>query len=130
MLAAMDGSDARFGTHLPLGVADPGRIDQVVVDDDGVAELRLVPGPAWADDDHSRVLLREKLFNYLAYVTDGDLDRAHPDASAWKVVLRWPGRPNPATMALLQEAGGEAKAAGGALELRIVAPPDSSRSPG
>ena len=62
---------------------NPGTIDGISVGEDGVVELHVEQTAPWDGSDHLLLLTQEKLWNYLAYVADGDLAREYPEV-AWE----------------------------------------------
>jgi len=108
----------------PAGILNPGAIDDVRVGDDGVVEVVAVQTAPWDGSDHLLLLTQEKLFNYLTYVADGDLARAHPRARRWRIVVELRGEPDPRTAKLLERAAGQFRMLGGDLVTRVVAVED------
>ncbi len=64
----------------PRGILNPGTIDGISVGEDGVVELHVEQTAPWDGSDHLLLLTQEKLWNYLAYVADGDFAREYPEA--------------------------------------------------
>ncbi|HEV3227153.1 MAG TPA: DUF6572 domain-containing protein [Acidimicrobiales bacterium] len=108
-------------TDAPSGILHPGAIDDITVDDDGVA-LHVVQTCEWDGSDHLLLLLQEKLFNYLAYVADGELARNHPGQSPWRVEIDCLAAPDARTQTLLRRAADQFAALGGRLEVRLPTP--------
>jgi len=106
-------------TDVPTGILNPGVIDKVTVASDGVVELHVEQTAPWDGSDHLLLLTQEKLYNYLAYVADGDLARAHPEtAGTWRVVLDAWDEPDQRTAGLLRQAGEEFRRLGGTMLTR------------
>lgn len=103
----------------PTGILNPGVVDEITIDPDGVATLHLVQTCEWDGSDHLLLLLQEKLFNYLAYVADGELARVHPgQRSRWRVAVECRSEPDARTHDLLRAAAGQFESLGGRLEIR------------
>jgi hypothetical protein len=101
-------------TEPPSGILNPGTVDAITVDDDGVVELHVEQTAEWDGSDQLLLLTQEKLFNYLAFVVDGDLARLHPDVgSRWRVVLDVRDEPDQRTAELLRRAGEQFRQLGG-----------------
>ena len=110
----------------PDGILNPAAIDDVTIDS-GVVTLHVVQTSAWDESDQLLLLLQEKLFNYLAFVADGELARRHPvGRSGWRVRVDCWSEPDGRTKELLRVADGQFRALGGALEtaVRPPSPPD------
>jgi hypothetical protein len=102
----------------PTGILNPGVIDEITVDD-GVATMHIRQTCEWDGTEHLRLLLQEKLFNYLSYVADGELARAYPSQRArWQVVVDCRTEPDDRTRELLAAASGQFGSLGGRLEIR------------
>jgi hypothetical protein len=99
---------------------NPGTIDDVSVEPDGSVTLRLVQDWEWDESDHLLLLLQEKLFNYLAFVADGELARAHP-GQRWRVAVDCRTEPDQRTHELLRAAAEQFGALGGTLVVRLPA---------
>jgi hypothetical protein len=98
---------------------NPGAIDDVTVDSDGVITVHLIQTSDWDGSDHQLLLLQEKLFNYLAYVADGELARMHSgQPSRWRVALDCSSEPDVRTQELLRAAADQFTMLGGSLEVR------------
>ena len=111
----------------PTGILDPGAIDEISTDDEGVT-LHVVQTCAWDGSDHLLLLLQEKLFNYLTFVADGELARFYPGQhSRWGVVIDCSSEPDVRTRTLLQEAGRQFNSLGGTFDVRITPPPVVNR---
>jgi uncharacterized protein DUF6572 len=63
-------------TDEPAGILNPAAIDRVTVGEDGVVELHVEQTAPWDASDHLLLLTQEKLWNYMAYVADGNLERS------------------------------------------------------
>jgi len=114
-------------TSEPEGILNPGAIDEITIDDRGVA-LHVTQTAVWDGSDHLLLLFQEKLYNYLAFVADGELARRHPlGRSEWRVVVDCWSEPDARTQELLQQAAGQFRALGGALELDVRPPPPPDR---
>ena len=112
----------------PRGVLDPGAIDEVTVADDGAVTLHILQTCEWDGTDHLLLLLQEKLFNYLAFVADGELARGGSgQPHRWQVALDCTSEPDDRTRTLLREAAGQFERLGGRLEIRR--PPVEPRRP-
>ena len=108
-------------TEEPAGILNPGTIDHIAVAGDGFVELHVEQTAPWDGSDHLLLLTQEKLFNYLAYVADGELARAHPgSARGWRVVLDTVGEPDQRTAELLRRAGEEFRRLGGTFLTRRI----------
>ena len=98
---------------------NPGAIDDVTRDDDGYVTVHLQQTGEWDGSDHLLLLLQEKLFNYLAFIADGELARMHPgQASRWRVAVDCRSEPDPRTEELLRAAADQFTRLGGSLVLR------------
>jgi hypothetical protein len=75
---------------------NPGTIDGISVGEDGVVELHVEQTAPWDGSNHLLLLTQEKLWNYLAYVADGDLAREYPEV-AWEAPAMEAAREAPAT---------------------------------
>ena len=103
----------------PAGILNPAAIDKITVADDGAVELHVEQTAPWDGSDHLLLLTQEKLYNYLAYVADGDLARAHPHGvRKWRVVLDARDAPDQRTAELLRRAGEEFHRLGGTMLTR------------
>ena len=110
-------------TEEPEGILNPVAIDEITVDDRGLV-LRVVQTSAWDGSDHLLLLVQEKLYNYLAFVADGELARRHPrHRSEWRVVVDCWAEPDARTQRLFEQAAGQFRALGGALEVNVRPPP-------
>jgi len=110
---------------LTKGILNPGAIDDVSIDGDGIVTVHLVQGCAWDGSDHLLLLLQEKLFNYLAFIADGELARMHPgQPSRWRVAVDCESQPDARTQELLRTAAGQFAKLGGNLEVRLPTPED------
>jgi len=96
---------------------NPGAIDAITVGDDGVVELHVEQTAPWDGSDHLLLLTQEKLWNYLAYIADGELASEHRGAT-WRVTLHAREEPDRRTAELLRRADGEFRRLGGALVTR------------
>jgi Family of unknown function (DUF6572) len=106
-------------TEEPTGILNPAAIDAITTGDDGIVELHIEQTAPWDGTDHLLLLTQEKLWNYLAYVADGDLVSAHPHAvRGWQVVFEEHEEPDRRTVELLQRAGEQFRRLGGALVTR------------
>ena len=103
---------------------NPGAIDDITSDDDGVLTVRLVQTWEWDGSDHLLLLLQEKLYNYLAFIADGDLARAHPGLTRWRVAVDCQSEPDPRTHELLRAAADQFTKLGGSLVVRRPRPGD------
>ena len=56
----------------PEGILNPGAIDAITVDDDGYVTVHIEQTSEWDGSDHLLLLLQEKLYNYLAFIADGE----------------------------------------------------------
>jgi hypothetical protein len=112
-------SEPSENTH-PTGILNPGAIDAVTVGDDGVVELNVQQTAPWDGSDHLLLLTQEKLWNYLAYIADGELERVYPGATSWRVALLAREEPDRRTIELLRRADGEFRRLGGALVTRLT----------
>ena len=107
------------------GVLNPGAIDGVTAEADGSVTVHLVQNCEWDGSDHVLLLLQEKLFNYLAFVADGELARMHPgQLSRWRVAVDCRSQPDARTQELLRTAAGQFTTLGGNLEVRLPTPGD------
>ena len=103
---------------------NPGAIDDVTTDEDGVLTVRLVQTWEWDGSDHLLLLLQEKLYNYLSFVADGDLARAYPGQVRWRVAVECQSEPDPRSHDLLRAAADQCTRLGGSLVLRPPKPGD------
>lgn len=114
-------------TDRPAGILDPGAIDEITVDRERVL-LHAVQTCEWDGSDHLLLLLQEKLFNYLAYVADGELARCYPGQhSRWGVTIDCSSEPDTRTRTLLQEAARQFTSLGGTFDVRVTPPPSVDR---
>ena len=97
---------------------NPGAIDDVTIDDDGFVTVHLVQTWEWDGSEHLLLLLQEKLFNYLAFVADGELARLHPGRPRWRVAVDCCSEPDERTQVLLRQAAAQCTALGGSLVRR------------
>jgi hypothetical protein len=105
------------------GILNPGVIDEVTVDADGFVTLHVVQTCRWDASDHLLLLTQEKLYNYLAFVADGELARRHPDQpSRWRVAIDCSSEPDARTQQLLVRASAQFEALGGTLVTRVTRP--------
>jgi len=102
----------------PSGILNPGAIDAITVADDGTVELHVEQTAAWDGSEHLLLLTQEKLFNYLAFVADGELARRHPGMRRWRVVVDVRDDPDQRTAELLRRAGEEFRRLGGTVVMR------------
>jgi hypothetical protein len=110
----------------PTGILNPAAIDEVTTDPEGTVTLHVVQTCDWDGSDHLLLLLQEKLFNYLAFVADGELARAFPGQQPrWGVAIDCSAEPDARTLDLLHEAGRQFESLGGGLEVRL--PPGGRR---
>ena len=106
----------------PDGIRNPGAIDDITVDGDLVT-LHVTQICPWDGSDQLLLLLQEKLYNYLAFVADGELARRHPvRRSGWRVHVDCWSEPDARTDVLLRQADGQFRALGGALEVTVRPP--------
>jgi hypothetical protein len=98
---------------------NPGAIDEVTRDEDGFVTVHLIQTADWDGSDQQLLLLQEKLFNYLAFVADGELARMHSgQPSRWRVAVDCQSEPDPRTHELLRTAADQFTTLGGSLEVR------------
>ena len=98
---------------------NPGAIDEVTREDDGSVTVRLEQVAEWDGSDHQLLLLQEKLFNYLAFVADGELARMQSGQPArWRVAVECRSEPDDRTHELLREAAAQFTKLGGSLVIR------------
>lgn len=98
---------------------NPGAIDEVTTDVDGHLTVHLVQSGEWDGSDHLLLVLQEKLFNYLAFIADGELARMHPgQASRWRVAVDCQSEPDARTQELLRAAADQFTTLGGSLVVR------------
>jgi hypothetical protein len=110
----------------PSGILNPGAIDAVTADDDGFVTLHVEQTCEWDASDHLLLLVQEKLYNYLAFVADGELARRHPaHASRWRVAVDCWSEPDARTRELLDQAAGQFRGLGGSLAVVLRPPPSS-----
>jgi hypothetical protein len=111
----------------PTGILNPGAIDDITRDDDGTVTLHVVQTAEWDGSDHLLLLVQEKLFNYLAFVADGELARSYPgQLSRWGVRVECTAAPDVRTAELLRTAASQFEKLGGTLTI-VVTPPSPSR---
>jgi hypothetical protein len=101
---------------------NPGAIDEVTIDDDGFVTVHLVQTWEWDGSEHLLLLLQEKLFNYLAFVADGELARLHPGRSRWRVAVDCRSELDDRTQVLLHQAADQFRGLGGSLVIRRPSP--------
>jgi hypothetical protein len=81
--------------------------------------VHLIQSSEWDGSDQQLLLLQEKLFNYLAFVADGELARMHSgQPSRWRVAVDCQSEPDPRTHELLRTAADQFTTLGGSLEVR------------
>lgn len=106
----------------PDGILNPGAIDDISVDGELVT-LHVTQTCPWDGSDQLLLLLQEKLYNYLAFVADGELARRQPvHRSGWRVLVDCWSEPDTRTEGLLRQADGQFRALGGALEVTVKPP--------
>ena len=133
-------------TEEPAGILNPAAIDRITVGEDGVVELHVEQTAPWDASDHLLLLTQEKLWNYMAYVADGNLERsrnaatnsraareapatsrtrrsqersdARSRALKWRVVVDVLDEPDERTADLLRRAGEQFHRLGGTLLTR------------
>jgi hypothetical protein len=106
-------------TNEPTGILNPGTIDAIAVAEDGFVELHVEQTAEWDGSDQLLLLTQEKLYNYLAFVGDGELARAYPNAGRrWRVVLDLRAEPDQRTADLFRQAGDEFLRLGGTVVTR------------
>jgi hypothetical protein len=104
---------------------NPGAIDEVTLDEDGFVTVHLTQVSNWDGSDHQLLLLQEKLFNYLAFVADGELARMQSgQPSRWQVSVDCRSEPDARTHELLRTAAGQFAKLGGRLVIRPPSPED------
>ena len=103
---------------------NPGAIDEVTVEEDGSLTVHLEQTWEWDGSDHLLLLLQEKLYNYLAFVADGELARAYPGQLRWGVVIDCQSEPDPRTQELLRMAADQFTKLGGSFVVRRPTPGD------
>jgi len=102
----------------PSGILNPGAIDDITVAADGFVTLHVVQTCEWDGTDQLLLLLQEKLFNYLAYVADGELARRFPGQHPrWGVGVDCWSEPDARSRGLLREAGRQFESLGGRLDV-------------
>ncbi|MEY2404095.1 MAG: hypothetical protein QOD38_1646 [Acidimicrobiaceae bacterium] len=102
---------------------NPGAIDDVTTDDGGYVTVHLVQSWEWDGSDHLLLLLQEKLFNYLAFIADGELARMQSGQPArWRVAVNCRSAPDARTQELLRAAADEFTKLGGSLLVRQPSP--------
>ena len=111
----------------PEGILNPGAIDEITVDGEFVT-LHMAQTCPWDGTDQLLLLLQEKLYNYLAFVADGELARSHPrHASRWRVHVDCWSEPDARTRTLLQQASGQFATLGGTLAVLVTPPSPRDR---
>ena len=81
--------------------------------------LHVTQTSVWDGSDHLLLLFQEKLYNYLAFIADGELARLHPgQASRWRVAVDCRSDPDARTDELLRAAADQFRALGGSLVVR------------
>ena len=103
---------------------NPGAIDEVTSDDDGFVTVHLVQRWEWDGSDHLLLLLQEKLYNYLAFIADGELARTRLGQSRWQVAVECQAEPDPRTQELLRTAADQFTTLGGRLVVKRPTPGD------
>jgi hypothetical protein len=101
---------------------NPGAIDDVVVERDGSVTVRLVQDWEWDGSDHLLLLLQEKLFNYLAFIADGELARVYPGQRRWGVAVDCRTEPDRRSEELFRAAADQFEKLGGSLTIRRPTP--------
>ena len=106
-------------TNQPTGILNPGAIDRITVGEDGIVELHVEQTASWDGSDHLLLLTQEKFWNYLAYIADGDLERAYlGTAKNWRVVFYAREEPDQRTADLLRRVAEEFRRLGGTMLTR------------
>lgn len=112
----------------PKGILNPGAIDDITRDADGTVTLHLLQTTEWDGSDHLLLLVQEKLFNYLAFVADGELARKYPgQLSRWGVRVECTAAPDARTAELLRTAASQFEKLGGTLAVVVTPPSPSGR---
>ena len=103
----------------PTGILNPGVIDDVTVDERGTVTLHVRQTCEWDGSDQLLLLVQEKLFNYLAYVADGELAHEVGQPRRWVVEADCFSEPDARTKELLRQAAAQFEALGGALRTTV-----------
>ena len=112
----------------PEGILNPGAIDDITIAADGTVTLHVEQTSAWDGSDHLLLLVQEKLFNYLAFVADGELVRRHPEAAGrWRVLVDCWSEPDARMRTLFAEAASQFRSLGGSFDVTVRPPPPPDR---
>jgi len=107
----------------PEGILNPGAIDSVTTDANGVTTLHVDQTCEWDGSDQLLLLVQEKLFNYLAFVADGELARRSPRVREWSVQIDCWSEPDARMRTLFDEAAAQFRSLGGSLDVSVRPPP-------
>ncbi len=106
-------------TDAPTGILNPGVIDDVTADDRGAITLHVHQTCEWDGSEQLLLLLQEKLFNYMAFVADGELARIAPgQRPRWGVSIDCTSEPDARTVELVRAAAAQFESLGGRLDVR------------
>lgn len=105
-----------------MSVEDPNVIDFVVHDPEGEIVLIMVEGREWDGSTERLFELQEKINNYAAFATDGQLVQQYPHYAGKpvRVELRCVGDPDPATGRFLKMAKQRLRSAGLSLSVKRI----------
>jgi len=107
----------------PQGILNPGAIDDVTTGPDGTVTLHITQTCDWDASEHLLLLVQEKLYNYLAFVADGELARRHPHAARqWRVQVDCWSEPDAQTRTLFDEATNQFRSLGGSFDVTVRPP--------
>jgi hypothetical protein len=105
-----------------MTVEEPNVIDFVAHDPKGEVVLVMVEGREWDGSGERLFELQEKINNYAAFATDGQLVRQYPDLAGKPVrlELRCVGAPDPETGRFLEAAKLQLRSAGLSLSVKRI----------
>ena len=105
-----------------MSVEDTDVIDFVAHDPKGEVVLVMVEGREWDGSSERLFELQEKINNYAAFATDGQLVRKYPDFAGKPVrlELRCVGDPDPETARFLETAKQQLRSAGLSLSVKRI----------
>lgn len=105
-----------------MSVEDPSVIDFVAHDPKGEVVLVMVEGREWDGSSERLFELQEKINNYAAFATDGQLVQKYPDfvGKPVRLELRCVGDPDPATGRFLEMAKQRLRSSGLSLSVKRI----------
>lgn len=105
-----------------MSIEEPDVIDCVAHDPKGEVVLVMVEGREWDGSDERLFELQERINNYAAFATDGQLIEKYPEfaGKSVRVELRCAGDPDPATSRFLELAKRRLRSAGLSLSVKRI----------